>query len=353
MIWAGGGVTASGAGEELRVLAERLQAPVVMTERALGVLPATHPLALTALGARALAPHVDAVLVVGSRFLNRRAAPPFAAPGADFVYLNVDDAAMEAPRAPGIQVHADAAHGLAALAAELDGRGQPASRAAQTSAVRQWCEAYVAMVGPQHAWAQALRAAVPEHGVVVPDLTAVGYVLPVAYPVLAPHTLVTSGYQGNLGFALPVALGMAVGDPQRPVVSLSGDGGFGMSLGELATVRKLDANLVMVVMNDNRFGNVHLVHQGRFGHSHGTELVNPDFVALAGAFGIPAARVDGPDALRTALADAVATPGPVLLEVPVGPMPSPWFLLSERFAAPGPVPPDPLGQRAEASTVAK
>ncbi|WP_433607308.1 thiamine pyrophosphate-dependent enzyme [Dactylosporangium sp. CA-139114] len=340
LIWAGGG--AIGAATEVRRLAERLQAPVVMSTGGLGVLPSRHPLAMTPLHARAFVRHVDAVLVVGSRFIDRRAMPRFPAPDARFVYLNTDPVAFGPPRRPGVALHADAAVGLRALLAECDVAGGRPSRAAEVAAVRDWAGTQLRHIEPQLGWVSALRAALAPDAVLVTDLTQVGYVLPLAYPVSRPGELITPGYQGTLGYALPTAIGAALARPGSRVVVLSGDGGLGYALAELGTLARLNADVTVVVMADGRFGNVHRAQRQRFGRSLGTRLANPDFVRLADAFGVPAVRVRDPEGLSAALRESAATPGPALIEVPVGEMPHPWHLLIDAVAPPVPVAPSPL-----------
>jgi acetolactate synthase-1/2/3 large subunit len=211
-------------------------------------------------------------------------------------------------------------------------------------AVRRWADRQLVPMMPQLAYLQALRRAIPEDGVLVADLTQVGYLATVAYPVWQPRTWLSAGYQGTLGYAFPTALGAAAALPGRTVVSISGDGGFGWALQELSTARKYGLGLIAVVFNDGQFGNVRLLQQQTFGHPFGTDLCNPDFAKLADAFGIASARADGPDALERAILEARARGGPSLIEVPVGPMPSAWPLLrlNSPFRSTVPEPPDPI-----------
>ena len=135
------------------------------------------------------------------------------------------------------------------------------------------------------------------------------------------------GYQGTLGFGFPTALGAAVGAPGRRVLAVTGDGGFGWNMQELSTARKYDLPVTLVVFNDGHFGNVRAIQKGQFGYEVGVDLRNPDFVKLAAAFDIPGVRVDGPARLGTEIRDSLSERGPVLVEVQVGEMPSPWHLL--------------------------
>jgi acetolactate synthase-1/2/3 large subunit len=343
VIHAGGGVLAGDATAALEDLASRLQAPVIMTETSRGAIGERHPMAANGVAGRALIRHADVVLVVGSRFMNRMAPmPQWNAPDTQFIYLNVEAEAAAAPRKPGLLVQADAALGLQALA-----RALPASRTPRTAiveAARAWAAQQIGEIQPQFAYAQALRRAIPDDGFLINELTQVGYLSTVAYPVYQPRTLITPGYQGTLGFGFPTALGVAAAMPDRAVVCITGDGGFGWGMQELATARRYGLNMVVVVFNDGHFGNVRLLQQQTFGHTVGVELCNPDFPKLADAFGIPSATASSPEEMEGMLRSALSRGGPTLLEVRVGQMPSAWHLIgySSVFKRPSPEPADPL-----------
>ncbi len=342
VIVVGGGVLASRASSVLARVAEALQAPVVMTENGTGALVSHHPLALTWLASRALLPHADVVLVLGTRFIEG-GAPAALAPGAKAIYVNTADADMGGPRPEGLRIRADARVALEALADSL-GPFRGASRSAEVLALRGWCETQLAEIAPQLEWINALRSAMPEDAFFVPDLTQMGYPSSLAFPVRAAGTFITAGYQGTLGFAYPTALGVAAAHPGRAVVSISGDGGFGWSLQELATAKRYGLAVVCVVFTDGHFGNVKLLQKRQFGRTYGAELQNPDFVRLAESFGVDAVRVTTPAALTGALSGALAARKPALIEVPVGEFPSPWHLLRNYAPGRNPPPPNPLGE---------
>jgi acetolactate synthase I/II/III large subunit len=344
VIWAGGGIAASSATRELQQLAERLDAPVAMSEAGRGALSDHHALALSSLGARALLPHADVVLVVGSRFINYRAQPALLAPRAKFIYLTIDANDASPPRQPGLLLLGDARAGLERLHAALGPARHSRGAADTCRRVRAWCDQQLDAIEPQRGWLAALRRAIPEDGILVSELTQVGYFAAVAYPVYAQRTLITPGYQGTLGYGFPTAIGAALGNPGRMVVSINGDGGFGWNMQELSTVAKYRPALVTVVFNDGHFGNVRRIQKDVFGRNIGTELANPDFIALAQAFGIPAVRARTPAELEGAVRNVAGAraPGPVLIEVPVGEMPSPWHLLNTIAQPPAPPPPSPL-----------
>lgn len=344
VVYAGGGALAAGAGPALQQLAQRLQAPLVMSDNGRGVLPHDHPLAASALGGRCLLPHADLVLVVGSRFVDGRGQPAHARAGCRFVYVNLDAAHTGAPRQPGIALHADAAAAAQALLQRLEGHRSAASREDAVAQVRAWCEHQLDALQPQRAYVEALRRCLPADGVLVSELTQVGYVANLAFPVPGPRTFLTPGYQGTLGYGFATAIGAALADPARPVVSINGDGGFGWNLQELATVARYRPRLVTIVFEDGAFGNVRRIQSTLFQREIGTTLHNPDFVALAQAFGLAATAVDSPQRLEEALAAALATDGPAFIVARVGAMPGPWHLIHGFSKAPRPAPPNPLGE---------
>jgi acetolactate synthase-1/2/3 large subunit len=343
IIYVGGGVQAANAAEELRQLAEALDSPVVLGENGRGALSDRHPLALNGVGGRAVFPHADVALIVGSRFIDTTTGQPIRQPGKTrFIFLNADTASWAPPNSPALSVHSDAKLGLAALAAAV--RRRTPTRAADVAKVRDWVDAQVAPLEPQRSWLHALRVSLPDDGIFVNELTQVGYVARSHFPVYEAGTYLSPGYQGTLGYGFPTSLGAAVGAQGRPVVAITGDGGFGWAMQELATAARYRLNVTIVVFSDGRFGNIRTFQLQKFGATFGDELYNPDFCMLAAAFGVRHARVDTPAALEELLPSVMREEGPTLIEVPVGEMPSPWHVL--RMAAPANYvgPANPLGE---------
>ena len=347
VIYAGGGVLAARATAALQALAERLSAPVVTSENGRGALSDRHPLALNALAGRTVFAHADVVLVVGSRFAETTfGMPAWQAAGIEYVWLNVDPAAWHPPRSAAVGILGDARLGLEALAAALP-RRQP-NRDLDLDKVRAWASEQVREAEPQMSYIRALRAAIPDDGVLVSELTQVGYLARSMYPVYRPGTFLTPGYQGTLGYGFPTALGVAAGNPDRPVVSMNGDGGFGWAMQELATLRKYNLNVAVVVFADGQFGNVLRFQEAQFGATYETDLCNPAFDRLAAAFDVPFGRAESPEALQSLLSRAVRDHTPILIEAPVGPMSSPWGLMRLQ-ARPGSAnsgQPNPIGEPA-------
>ena len=327
LIFAGGGVLRAEAWPEVRALAEALQAPVIMTENGRGILSDRHPLAHTALSARQLLAGADAIFAVGTRLLEAAAWIGLPA-GVPLIQLDVDPEEVGRNATPTVGIVGDAKLGLAGLLGLVEG-GQPRpSREAESRAIKEKVEDLLFELQPQQSFAAALRAALPDDGIVVSEMTQMGYYSGVGLPIYEPRTYLTPGYQGTLGYGYATALGAQVGSPDKKVVAICGDGGFMYNVQELATAKQHNIPLVGIVFNDGAFGNVKRIQKARLGgHTYGSELQNPDFVALARAFGIAGMRAETPDALGGALREALATNEPTLIDVPIGEVPSLWSLL--------------------------
>ncbi|MBV9970078.1 MAG: acetolactate synthase, partial [Xanthobacteraceae bacterium] len=179
---------------------------------------------------------------------------------------------------------------------------------------------------PQRAFLDAIRAELPDDGIFVDEVTQMGFVARLAFPVYQPRTFLSPGYQDNLGWGFATALGAQHARRDVPVVAISGDGGFMFTANELSTAVRHRIPLVSIVFADGAFGNVRRIQEERYGNRLiASDLANPDFIRFAESFGVVAERAADPTALRAALRRGFARrEGPTLIEVPVGPMPSPW-----------------------------
>ena len=323
VIVAGGG--ARGAGKVLREIAELLQAPVIAHRMGRGVLDDRHPLSVTQPAGARLWKHADAVLVVGSRFQQYRMA--WGAAGLATVRIDLDPTQMHRLGRPDVAIVADAELALEALAVALERYiGKRASRTDEMDGMKAAARREMqARAGDQIEFLDALRAALPTDGIFVDELTQVGYVAQSAFPVHAPRTFITSGYQGTLGAGFPVALGVQVAHPDRPVLSVNGDGGFMFNAQELSTAVQQGLGVVAVVFDDGAFGNVKRMQEDQYGgRVIATELHNPDFVKLAESFGAIGVSVETPSALHDAVVGAWGRATPTVVRVAVGKFPDPF-----------------------------
>ena len=326
IVWAGGGVISSGASEALRKLAEHLQAPVITTLEGKGAISDRHYLSMGTLRFRndplqqRLAEH-DLILAVGTRL-----AYPNLLDSQQVVQIDVDEEEIGRNYERTFGIVGDARRSLEELH-RLVSSTVPArpSRKQEFEAIRAERFDPSSQPEPLGSYVRAIRAALPDDGILVAGLTQVGYSSDAFYQVYQPRTYLTSSYFGNLGFAFPVALGAKVASPDKAVVAVSGDGGFLFNSQELATAVQHGINAVVIVFNDNAYGNVLRDQTNQFdGRIIGAELHNPDFVRLAEAYGARGVRVEDPGALESALREALAVAAPALIEVPVGPMPYPY-----------------------------
>ncbi len=181
-------------------------------------------------------------------------------------------------------------------------------------------------MGPQIAFLEAIRTELPEDGILVDEVTQLGFAARLVFPVYKPRTFLSPGYQDPLGWGFATALGAQDARRDVPVISITGDGGFLYTATELATAMRHRIPLVTVVFNDGAFGNVRRIQREHYGNRLiASDLTNPDFVAFGKSFGAEAERVHSSEELRHALRRAFAhRDGPTLIEVPVGELPSPW-----------------------------
>ena len=325
LIWAGGGVISSGAQDALRRVAEHLQAPIITSPEGKGAISDRHPLSL---GAHRLRndpvareePNFDAILAVGTRMAN-----PAWLGGQRIVQIDIDPEELGRNYENTFGIQGDARLALEGLYEQVS-QLTPAreSRATEFEALRQRRASSAIRVEPQESLTATIREVMPDDGILISGMTQIGYYSRAFYPVYEPRTFVTSSYAGNLGYAYPVALGAKVAQPDKAVVAVSGDGGFLFNSQELATAVQYGINAVVIVFNDNAYGNVLRDQVNRFeGRVYGAALHNPDFVKLAEAYGARGVRVE-PDRLGPALQEALAVDAPTLIEVPVQAMPTPF-----------------------------
>ena len=326
LIWAGGGAISSGASDAVRQLAEHLQMPVIATAEGKGIISDRHPLSLGSLWLRndtvaGRDSSHDLVLAVGTRL-----AFPMWLGGQQVVQIDVDAEELGRNYENTYGVHGDARLSLEALLAEVSNLTPArADRSAEVAAERAQRQQDKITVEPQESYLAAVRSAMPDDGILIAGMTQLGYYSRAYFPVYEPRTFITSSYSGNLGYAYPTALGAKVAQPDKAVVALSGDGGFLYNSQEMATAVQYGINAVVVVFNDNAYGNVLRDQRNRFtGRTIGAELHNPDFMKLAEAYGVNGVRAESPEALETALRQCLAHNGPSLIEAPVGPMPTPF-----------------------------
>jgi acetolactate synthase-1/2/3 large subunit len=340
MIMCGAG--AQHAPREVELLAETLQAPVTAFRSGRGIVPEDHALGVASVAARELWDDVDVLVGIGSRLempymrwgdsMRYERKPSH---GPKLIRVDIDPDEMRRFE-PDVAIVGDSATACRVLAERLRRRAAPSrARSAEIAAAKRVADAAIdRLIQPQAAFLRAIRAVLPRDGILVPELSQVGFTTYTgAFPVLAPRTYISEGFQGTLGFGFPTALGVKVANPNKGVVSVTGDGGFMFGVQELATAAHCGINLVTIVFNNRSFANVLRDQELQFGgRTLGSRLHNPDFVRLAESFGVAARRVAQPHELQRALEAELAAAHPALIEVVLEPgvEQTPWPLIHMR-----------------------
>jgi acetolactate synthase I/II/III large subunit len=333
MIMVGSG--ARGAAGEVAELARLLQAPVVSFRGGRGIVDDDDPFGFTsAAGFRRWAA-TDVLLGIGSRLELAWFRWPDRPGVLRTVLIDIDP--VQAVRLePDVALVADAAEAAAALAGNLGERDlSPPERGAEFRAVKEQTAREFRDVGIDLDYLAAIRAALPADGFFVEEICQAGFASYFGFPVHAPRQFVTCGHQGTLGFGYPTSLGVKAAFPDRAVVSIAGDGGFMFGIGELAAAVQHGLGVVAVVFNNNAFGNVLLDQERMYqGRQVGARLRNPDFAAVAEAFGAAGYRVRTPEALEATVTKALAAdarPAVIEVQTELGGTATPWKYLMPRW----------------------
>lgn len=346
LICSGGGLLSSGGWDALRELSRLLEAPVLMTDNGRGAVSDRDYHAQTGLVAnRALVPQADVILAVGTRFTMMRSARFRAKIPSDtrFIQLDIDPEEIGRNHPPDLGIAADAGQALCELCSRVPRHNRRReSRQDELSALAGSSRERWAAASPLCDYGLAIRAELPDDGILVNESTQVGYWnAGGGFPVYQPRTFLGYGYQGTLGYGFPTALGAQVGNPDRKVISVNGDGGFLFNVQELSTMAQHRIPVVAVVFDDRAYGNVRRIQQLRMGgHTIASDLRNPDWIKLAESFGVAGYRAEDPAALREVLREALRSEAPALIAVPM-----PDATAIRGFYPPEPLPPRPSLRR--------
>ena len=327
LIFAGGG--ALDASLEVTLLSSMLQAPVMSYRRGRGVLDDRNPFSVNLPLGRELWGEADMVVGIGTHMLYSFQHWGF---DRNLKVVRVDADPDEPGRVhkPDVALIGDAAPILRRLIDELARTNTRRPSREDEMRVRQAkMRGRLSKLAPQLAFLDAMREELPEDGIFVDEVTQLGFAARIALPVYKPRTFLSPGFQDNLGWGYATALGAQHARPDVPVLSINGDGGFMYTANEMATAIRHRIPLVAVVFVDGAFGNVKRIQEEQFDNRLiACDLANPDFVKFAESFGASGRRARNPDELGQALRESFAAREPTLIEVPVGPMPSPWeFIL--------------------------
>ncbi len=312
ILFAGSAVYRSDARGELQRLAEKLNAPVVVSRCGKGVLPEDHPLALQIVygyPAQQAMEVADCTLAIGTRFTSidtRNWSHEYPRP---LIQIDEDPAEIGREYPCDVAAVGDLKSTLQRLIDEVAAKGdswnEPLQRITDEHSAQ-----------PSLPLLPAIREVLPREGIISVDVHGIGYSTFAEYPVYDPRTFLYPNIGVALGHAFPAALGAKVACPDIPVVCFSGDGGFLMGSPELATAMMHGINVVTVVVNDGALSAIKRSQEkGYEGRTIDTDLANPNFVDFALSFGAWAKRVDHPADFKGVLQDALAAGQPAVIEV--------------------------------------
>jgi acetolactate synthase I/II/III large subunit len=337
-VYAGGGVIAGEASDELRKFVELIDVPAVCTLMGLGGLPAEHPNFISMPGmhgsyaANMGMTHTDLIIALGVRFDDRVTGRLAAfAPHAKVIHVDIDPAEISKNRAADLPIVGHLARVLPRLSAEI-AELKPTMQAKNATArqdwwkqIREWkaehpfvIERSATEIKPQHLMAEIDRLSGGQ-AIVTSDVGQHQMWAAQLVRFSEPRLWINSGGLGSMGFGLPSAIGAQFARPDKLVFSICGDGGFQMSIPELATIANHGLPIKIIVMNNGYLGMVRqwqeLFYNNRLSQVELSTFPDPE--KLAGAYGFKGRTVEKPAELAKALEDAVAEPGPFLLNVKV------------------------------------
>ncbi|MDR7420549.1 MAG: thiamine pyrophosphate-binding protein [Armatimonadota bacterium] len=345
VIYVGGGVIAADAAEELRQVAEHLNAPVAHSLMGKGALPDDHPLILGMTGfwgtelTNRVTREADVLLAVGTRFAEADASSwdprfTFAIPPTDLIHIDTDPAEIGRSFPATIGAVADARAGLRAVLAALkelapggvkgraDLREIQEERQAWQQRIAEPARSNEFPMAPQRILAD-VRAALPRDGILVTDVgwnkNGVGQ----QFPIYLPRTHLTPGGLATMGFGPAAVMGAKLARPDRSCVAMVGDGAFSANPSVLATAVEQGIAAVWVIMNNRAHGTIAGLMGHHYGHCLGCEFqrdgepYSPDFAAVARAYGAEGVRIDRAEDLAPALRRALAIGRPAVLDVPM------------------------------------
>ncbi len=351
LIFVGHGVTLSEAGEALSALARRLRIPVAASPNGMGTLDMRDPLSLGFIGRNGTYPanqagrHCDVLLAVGARFDDRSASswkPGYSwnIPPTRLIQVDIDAAELGRNYDPYIGAQADARTFLMQLLAEIERQGAPGrpEATAWLEEIGEWQRDWTDFVAPNfeldtrpmrpERLVRDVRQVTPEDAIMVFDSGAHHNWFMQFWECRRPQSMLNTWGFSAMGFGVSGVLGAQLAAPERPCIAVVGDGGFTMAPHVLCTAVEYDIPAIWVVWNNYAWGAIRDLQHGQFGGREiGTsftrgangEPYNPDFAALARAHGVDALKVSRSDDFRDALAEAIASRRPWLIDVEVDP----------------------------------
>ena len=329
LVLVGQGVELGNAQAELRAFIEKAGLPAARTLLGLSALPTAHPLNKGMLGMHGnLGPNIntnkcDVLIAVGMRFDDRVTGNVNTyAKQAQIIHFDIDPAEIDKNIKADVAVLGDCKQTLPAVTALL----KPAKHEDWLQSFHTYEEVETEKVirpelqpsSDMLSMGEVVRAvsdATHDEAILVTDVGQNQMMSARYFRYKEPRSIVTSGGLGTMGFGMPAAIGATFGRPDRTVCVFMGDGGFQMNLQELGTIMEQQAPVKMIMLNNNFLGNVRQWQAMFFNRRYSfTPMLNPDYLQIAAAYGIPARRVMTREELREVVNEMLSTDGPFLLE---------------------------------------
>ncbi|MBT8232000.1 MAG: acetolactate synthase [Saprospiraceae bacterium] len=313
---AGGAMHAS---DEVRAFVEYIQSPVFAYRTGKGIVPSSHYLSYPVPAAHMLWKDCDLCISIGSH-----ARMPLMKWGQDdslkYLSINVDESAHDRMRKADVKITGDSKEVLTILNTQLkSSMNERPSKEKEMKAFAQAWNEQVTYLEPQKSYLDMIREELPADGILVDELTQVGFASRIVWNTELPRTYLCTGHMGTLGWGFQTALGAKAARPDATVISVAGDGGFMFGVQELATAVQHKLGVIVLLFNNNLFGNVRSMQERLYDNRViATDLHNPDFVKMAHAFGANSTRVHSIEDLRKAIRDASGESLPTVIEIPVG-----------------------------------
>ena len=314
LILAGTDAARANIAGDVQALAEALCAPVITNTPGKGVVPEDHALAFgnaaRKLVVKDIVPGCDAAVVIGSRLREVDAKRRGLALPEQLIHVDWDERWISKNYLAALPLVGDIGAIARALRTQLEGEPYTGPRQERTAAWRRQAAAEIERLSrerPEIQSLQAIRTVLPRDSALVVDNTQLGYWAEYFYPSYQANGIIGAKGSGLLGFSFPAAIGVKIARPDTPVVGLIGDGGFLYTAQELATCVRHNVGFPLIVANDDAFGVIGYLQRTAYQEAYQAQLTNPDFLAFAAAFGVPATRVQSPPELQSVLDRTLAS----------------------------------------------